>query len=1061
MTQPRCHPFLGFCLAVASLIGVFSFVSSASAEDFAKVAFDLPADSGDHSLLKFSAQSGQEVLFVSETAARVRTNAVNGSFTPRAAIDLLLQGTGLTAVEDPASHSFRVVAAAAAGAGAMTSPVGSGRPGSGQEQAITLNPFEVTVGADKGYTALNSNSITAFNVALDHVPVTADIIDSAFLKDVGSPLTLEGALQNYDAGATFSAGNVTNAYQNQPGDRVASPTLRVRGSNVNGVQVNGIQLNAGNYGNTNFGSTSLFGIDRIEVIDGAQSLLFGGGGSGAVVNTVTNEAYFGRPTFGSLQYQMDQYGTKNVTFDSGAGTDNLAVRFTAVQNSTDTRRVGVGDQLVGQYLQFAAKLLNTTFKVTLQQTVDNAVTPQYQTLSSSGDPQFSQFNGDHLEYLLATNQAGGILNGHLNWNNVESLLGRLNSDSDVSETGMFEADSRWTNWFSTQLTVAAANFNADQGGASSAINFYSPGATANPLPGNWTMSEPQSGFPLEDSWRSHTNKAIRFTGLLTNELFGGTAKSQTSFDADYTGDKLTITGYSYYQADSNFNILLNSTSTTNAFRTVIPSQQWTVNNGPVYYALTNPLFGAVGAANDHLTLGGVNYVRAITTPNAVGDGTSASDGYAVVNYTQWLGGKLDTMAGARITTAWGSGNVLIHDAVSYSLGVDYHVTNWLVPYADYSSIWTTQSAGTFEPDGAIEPPAHDVGEELGVKFDPANTKISGSLSAYTSSNHNQSTSVPNISSDVSPNGLNGQVPQGTGNDQPANVLTYGLAAQLTANPTDNWRMRLSAQWNGGRYKDGISYPQNYNDQFYENAAGDVTYADGSIVYVPATFNKSQLTVPAGTAGAIPLTTTLLSTPGSQYYANPAVVTGAINKTSNGGLVLLSGTNATHGPILTGATGLPISDYQLLPSLSGVTPFGTVVATTAGSQTASYPSYALNFTSVYTLPHGWFQGFKFGGTVNAQWRNLQVNYNPASTELPAADQQEFYLPTNVTFNLITGYTRKFKRVTWNSQVNVFNLFNHYYVVLYPTTTTGFSSTNSVGANLLNSHRYYQWTNTISF
>jgi len=53
------------------------------------------------------------------------------------------------------------------------------------------------------------------------------------------------------------------------------------------------------------------------------------------------------------------------------------------------------------------------------------------------------------------------------------------------------------------------------------------------------------------------------------------------------------------------------------------------------------------------------------------------------------------------------------------------------------------------------------------------------------------------------------------------------------------------------------------------------------------------------------------------------------------------------------------------------------------------------------------------------------------------------------------------VTWNSQVNVFNLFNHYYVVLYPTTTTGFSSTNSVGANLLNSPRYYQWTNTISF
>ena len=91
-------------------------------------------------------------------------------------------------------------------------------PAPAAETAVQLNPFEVTAASDKGYSALNSNSITAFNLALDHAPITADIMDRTFLDDVGV-LTLEEVLQQYDAGSAFAAGNVTNAAQNQPGDR--------------------------------------------------------------------------------------------------------------------------------------------------------------------------------------------------------------------------------------------------------------------------------------------------------------------------------------------------------------------------------------------------------------------------------------------------------------------------------------------------------------------------------------------------------------------------------------------------------------------------------------------------------------------------------------------------------------------------------------------------------------------------------------------------------------------------------------------------------------------------
>jgi len=851
---------------------------------------------------------------------------------------------------------------------------------------------------------------------------------------------------------------------------VASPTAKVRGSNINGLQTDGIQINAGNYGQTNFGTTNLYDVQRVEVIYGAQSLLFGGGGAGAVVNLVTNQAVLGRPAFGAASYLMDEYGSKNATLDFGGGSDQFAVRFTAVDETNDSRRVNITDQIVGQYLQMVGRLWNTTLTVTLQQSLDNRVAPDYLTLSSSGDPVYSAYNSWHLETLLATGRAAGILNNNLNWNNAQSYAGQQNVDSDVSESAIIQLASNWTKWFSTELTVADANFDDDQNGQST-INLYSPGATANPLAGNWTMNMASSATnpALSDNWRAHDSKAIRLTGLLTNSLFNGTAKSQTSLDADYTRSRNDITEYGYYLADATGNIIVNPSVTTSNGRTPLGALNWTVNNGPVQYALPNFLTGSKphDLESDKLVINGVEYARALVnyyntsiSGDNLGISTFAAAGYAIVNYTQWMDGKLDTMAGLRFTHAWSATPSELYKP-SFSLGLDYHVNSWLVPYFDWSSIWATQSQGTAEPDGSIEGPAHDVGEELGLKFDPSDGKISGSISGYVSSNHDQSVSVPNVSGDVSPSGLNGQVPEGTGNDQPANVVTYGANASLTANPVDNWRMRLSAAWTGGTFKSGIQYNQNYNDQFYENSAGDVTYADGTIVYVPATFNKSQLTVPSTTAGAVPLTVTALSTPGGQYYANPAVVTGAISKTSNGGLVLLSAPDPVHGSILTGKTGLPISNYQLNTALTGIAPYGTIYVAQPGSQTPGYPQYAFAFTSVYTIPKTVLKGVYFGGTASAQWKQLALNYNPSSTQLAPSNDLQFYLPTQTRFDLIAGYTRKFGRITWTSRVNIDNIFNQYKIVLYPTTTTGFSTASAVTANFNQPPRYYSWTNTISF
>lgn len=929
-------------------------------------------------------------------------------------------------------------------------PAVSTRPKT-QDQTIVLNPFEVQADNDKSYSALNSNSITTFNVSLDNVPITADIMDEAFMKDVAST-TVEGMLTAYDAAATFGGSGPAQPAVNQPGDHGSNPGLGLRGSRAGlGVQIDGLQLNAGNYGDTSFGSSTNYFLERVEVLNGPQALLYDGSGAGGVINTVEKRAMIGKPAFGEFSYRIDQYGTKYATLDYGASYKNVAVRFAFVDGTLQSRRLNLSDRLKGGYGQIAAQIFNTRLSISLRQSVDTRSHQDYTTITSAGDPVYSKFNGQNLSYILYTGQGDQLDNGHLNWSTYGSFAGYQYTDFDVSESAIIKAETTWTPWLSTQIMGGYANLDDMDYGYSSTLNFYSPGATNNPLPGNWTMNYAASGPPMQSAYRPHTSKAFRAVALLTNDLFHGKIHSQTSLEGDFTGTDASLPTQNYWQADSNWNIIYNPAVTKNNGRTGLPALNWTVNNGPVYYGTINP-------NTDRFTYQGINYVRQATNLGVQGRSYYFQKGYAVINYSQWLDGKLDTLLGARVNEINGSGDGPLTKP-EYSAGVEYHLLPWLAPYVQASDLWL--GTNNTNPDGTISPSDHDVNEEFGFKFTPRDSKVSGSLSYYRRLDTNESYNVPGVSSDISPSGLNGQIPQGTSNNVGANVLSNGVTAALTANPTHDWRMRLSAAYTGGHFKQRVQFGQLYNDQFHEDKNGNVTYADGTIVYVPATFNSKQLTVSSTTAGAVPLTVNLLSTPGSQYYASPQPVSGAILKTSNGGLVLLSAPDPTHGSILTGATGLPISAYQLNTALSGVTPPGTINAAEPGGQTTGYPEYSFNLTNMYEFSHGPLKGFKAGGTVSANWKYLITYYYSSLANVAPSALTQYYYPTSFHFDLITGYTRKFGRITWSTQLNVNNLFNHYHVVLFPNISSGFTTITNLSANFDAQPRAYTWTNRIAF
>lgn len=68
--------------------------------------FDLPPGEATATLQAFSRQSGEEIIYPAEQVRAVRTQAVNGEFSARAALDRMLDQTGLVAEWDEKSGIF-------------------------------------------------------------------------------------------------------------------------------------------------------------------------------------------------------------------------------------------------------------------------------------------------------------------------------------------------------------------------------------------------------------------------------------------------------------------------------------------------------------------------------------------------------------------------------------------------------------------------------------------------------------------------------------------------------------------------------------------------------------------------------------------------------------------------------------------------------------------------------------------------------------------------------------------------------------------------------------------
>ncbi len=170
-------------------------------------------------------------------------------------------------------------------------------------EAVVLSPFEVSTTGDVGYIATNSLAGSRLNSSLKDTPAIIDVFTKEFLADIGAT-NLEQAML------------YANNSQVDDGDtlRVNNGITQTAAGNAFNFRSRGILGNSTrNYFETRLG-TDFYSTERLDDSRGPNSVLFGIGSAGGIVNNSPKRAQFGS-TFAETQLQTGTSDQGRATID--------------------------------------------------------------------------------------------------------------------------------------------------------------------------------------------------------------------------------------------------------------------------------------------------------------------------------------------------------------------------------------------------------------------------------------------------------------------------------------------------------------------------------------------------------------------------------------------------------------------------------------------------------------------------------------------------------------------------------------------------------------------------
>ncbi len=278
-------PFLRRALA---LVLCFTAALAAVAAEPVR-SFDVPPGDAAQTLKQFAAQAGREIVFSPANVAGVQTRAVQGEFAPRAALDLMLEGSGLVAREDNKTGAFAVRAAAESEAKNDPSRPAGSPAARTEDGVIRLQDFLVEGVRAPG--PVNEGVIPR----VENRAVPFQIFDRTAIENSGAS-SLGEFFRSYSGntatglGFQTAFGGSTNLLSG-PGDSADRINLRGLGNNRTIVLLNGRRL----YGSDSLGPDvsriPLNAVERVEILSGAAAAIYGANAVGGAVNIITRRHY--------------------------------------------------------------------------------------------------------------------------------------------------------------------------------------------------------------------------------------------------------------------------------------------------------------------------------------------------------------------------------------------------------------------------------------------------------------------------------------------------------------------------------------------------------------------------------------------------------------------------------------------------------------------------------------------------------------------------------------------------------------------------------------------------
>ena len=930
-----------------------------------------------------------------------------------------------------------VLASSAWGVAQVAAPA---KPVTGSDETTVLNPFQVVGDTSDTYDATNTNSVTGTSTSLNKTPLDARIfnrtlMDELDIVDVATMLSTFGGL----GAPIFSAGTEDQRGM-QEGDTVDYKSMTSRGLTISNPRRDGFLRS----------DTSLmdsFDVESAEALQGSNSLLFGSGDAGGVININSKRARLGRET-AKLTTRFDSEGSDRYTGDLNFGTKTLGIRLNTVKGREQYSRPIIGLKQEGVHVAGTIQPVKwLSIYGDYRQDRRDHVRPSNATVRVP--TTFRLTSGELMDNQLSRYITGlggsALINDFINLTNQDSITGAYTRHHYLNRSKSMTVEFTPSNDFALQFRYGHDD-RSNNTTAPSSTSVFHPDATGNQyrdeagvLKKLWAMNTSLNVGPSAQGARGY-----KFTGVYHRDLgrwgdhrLNGFFSNQESWAWQNS--------MRFYEVDASGKVIQNLANITNteSGRNVMPAVwmpafnetliggipwpatelvhpngkryvlQPQVYPGAVPITVNNPLgiSGAINPATGQITS---NYVREDTTEKSFGFSA----------FSSWWKGRIDTMAGFRFETA---------DTIRLTTGVakgpiDYDSTTLgavfdtplkgVRGYANYATNAKIAFGTDTDIYNQLLPIGKGVSREAGLKFSLWDHRISGNVAYYVSEAKNFAGVLGALRDDVDPDGINGR---NGGQGYTYSKKSDGLTAALSLRPLPWWQATFSYTQADGSERDSVKLPVFYNDEF-----NTTTVNGAQVVAVRSTSGAlTALTVPSvpGNAASTPvaLSLAMLKDRTSPYFATLDPDSGQITNAQALGML-------TPG-VGTARTGLPISQHQL----GFVPPAPLVVVREAGESTTGYAEDAFSLLNRFQVREGRLRGLVFGVSSVYRLGVRAYNYTDAAA---GGKRKIFYYPDELTNNVFALYSFKpMRRVRASVQINVSNVLDEQKVIALPRSTNG--------------------------